>query len=78
MSKEEVLICSNCCAVNADRCYNSVYNCVCLRLKLCLSVSETSLFKDIGTIITGITGVWKTHKDRICSLHDECCSRIKE
>ena len=69
---------SNCYAVNADRCYNSVYNCVCLRLKLCLPFSETNLFKDIGTIITGITGIWKAHKDRMCSLHGKCCSRIKE
>ena len=52
---------SNCCAVNADRCYNSVYNCVCLRLKLCLPFSETSLFKYIGTIITGVTGKQFSH-----------------
>ena len=51
--------------VNADRCYNSVYNCVCLRLKLCLPFSETSLFKDSGTIITRITVIWKLHKDRM-------------
>ena len=51
--------------VNADRCYNSVYNRVCLRLKLCLPFSETSLFKDIGTIITRITSIWKTHKDTV-------------
>ena len=65
------LIWSNCGAVNADRCYNSVYICVRLRLKLCFPFSETSLFKDIGTTITGITGFWKTHKDRMCSLNDE-------
>ena len=44
---------------------------ICFRLKLCLPFSGTSLFKDIGTIITGITGIWKTHKDRMCSLHGE-------
>ena len=47
--------------VNADRCYNSVYNRVCLRLKLCLPFSETSLFKDIGTVITRITNL---HMDK--------------
>ena len=55
--------------VNADRCYNSIYNCVHLRLKLCSPFSETTPFKGIGTIITGITGIWKTHKDRMCSLN---------
>ena len=57
---------SNCSAVNAESCYNSVYNRVFLRLKLCLPFSETSLFKDIGTIKTRITSIWKTHKDRHC------------
>ena len=56
----------------------SIIATVCLRLKLCLPFSETSLFKDIGTIIKRITGIWKTHKDRMCSLHSKCCSRIKE
>ena len=42
---------------------NSVYNRVCLRLKLCLLFTETSVFKDIGTIIKRITTIWKTHKD---------------
>ena len=57
--------------VNADRGYNSVYNCIRLRLKLCLPFSETTLLKDIGTIITGITGIWKTHKGRMCSSNGE-------
>ena len=56
----------------------SIIATVCLRLKLCLPFSETSLFKDIRTIITGITGIWKTYKDRMCSFNGECCSRIKE
>ena len=68
------MIWSNCCAVNADRCYNSVYNCVCLRLKLCLPFSETSLFKDIGTLITWITGIWKTHKNSHCVAVTACKS----
>ena len=33
------------------------WNCVCSLL------SKTSVFKDIGTIITRITTIWKTHKD---------------
>ena len=49
-----------------------------LRRKLCLPFSETRIFKDIGILITGITGIWKTHKDRMCSFHGEYCSRIKE
>ena len=56
----------------------SIIATVCLRLKLCLLYSETSLFKDIGTITTGITGILKTHKDTMCSLHGKCCSRVKE
>ena len=43
-----------------------MYNRVCLRLKFCLPFSETSLFKDIGTIKTRITSVWKRHKDSHC------------
>ena len=43
-----------------------MYNRVCLRLKLCLPFGKTSLFKDIGTIITRITSIWKTHKDSHC------------
>ena len=65
------MIWSNCCAVNADRYYNSVYNCVRLRLKLCSPFSETTLFKDIGTMITVIMGIWKRHKDKMCSLNGE-------
>ena len=51
-----------------------MYNRVCLRLKLCLPLSETSLFKDIGTIITRITSVWKTHKDSHCVAVTACKS----
>ena len=54
------------CGPMHDRCYYSVYNCVCLRLKSRLPFSETSLFKDIGTIKTRITSIWKTHKDSHC------------
>ena len=68
------MIWSNCCAVNADRCYNSVYNRVCLRLKLCLPFSETSLFKAIGTIKTRITSIWKTHNDSHCVEVTACIS----
>ena len=60
--------------VNGDRCYNSVYNRVCLRLKLCLPFSETSLSKDIGTIITRSTIIWKTHKDSHCVAVTACQS----
>ena len=45
-----------------------------LRLKLCLSFSETSLFKDIGTIITQITSIWKTHKESHCVAVTACKS----
>ena len=43
-----------------------VQSIIALRLKFCLPFSETTLFKDIGTITTGNTGIWKTHKDRMC------------
>ena len=49
-----------------------MYNRVCLRLKLCLPFSETSLFKDIGTVITRITSIWKTHKDSHCVAVTVC------
>ena len=51
-----------------------MYNRVCLRLKLCLPFSETSLFKDIGTIKTRITSIWKTNKDSHCVEVTACKS----
>ena len=43
-------------------------------IKIVFAFSETSLFKDIGTIITRITSIWKTHKDSHCVAVTACKS----